>query len=257
MLKRVKDLITLQKHKRILRAWQDVSDQADEMDLHQLRTVRGYARQQKRRIDQFVHEADARLTLPLIGSNAIRKPMYCDFAYRPEIWRGPINPPGMAAVQSQSMLGQEATLFHDCRFSELTLRQIRNTRESDLAPFGLRLDVFNFDGSFLSLVLELPNGAVDGLRLNHVIRLDTIVEMEKPLEIFARLNIKHGPNTEQIVRELPLNENEVQVEFDMAYTKIHEKRVERMWLDLIFEGPQMNQVVVRDLTLTRRPRSEL
>ena len=47
--------------------------------------------------------------------------------------------------------------------------------------------------------------------------------MEKPLEIFARLNIKHGPNVEQIVRELPLNEEEVMVEFDLAYTRIERK----------------------------------
>ena len=80
---------------------------------------------------------------------------------------------------------------------------MRNSREADLAPFGLRMDVFSFDGSFLSLVLDLPFEAVDGLTRRHLIRVDTIVEMEKPLEIFARLNIKHGPNTEQLVRELP------------------------------------------------------
>ncbi len=81
--------------------------------------------------------------------------------------------------------------------------------------------------------------------------------MEKPLEIFARLNIKNGPNTEQIVRELPLGAEEVMVEFDLAYSKLNEKRVEKMWLDLIFEGPQMNQVTLRDLTFSRRPRAEL
>jgi hypothetical protein len=47
------------------------------------------------------------------------------------------------------------------------------------------------------------------------------------------------------------------VEFDLAYTKLNEKRVEKMWLDLIFEGPQMNQVVLRDLTFSRRKRAEL
>ena len=30
----------------------------------------------------------------------------------------------------------------------------------------------------------------------HLVRLEPIVEVEKPLEIFARLNIKHGPNTD-------------------------------------------------------------
>ncbi len=85
----------------------------------------------------------------------------------------------------------------------------------------------------------------------------TSVEMEKPLEIFARLNIKHGPNTEQIVRELPLGAKDVMVEFDLAYTRMNEKRVERAWIDLIFEGPEMNQIVLRDVTLSRRPRAEL
>jgi Family of unknown function (DUF6478) len=98
---------------------------------------------------------------------------------------------------------------------------------------------------------------VQGLKLRHLIRLSAIVEMEKPLEIFARLNIKHGPNLEQIVRELPLAEEEVMVEFDLAYTKMNEKRVEKLWIDLIFEGPEMNQIILRDVTLTRRPRAEL
>ena len=72
-----------------------------------------------------------------------------------------------------------------------------------------------------------------------------------------RLNIKHGPNVEQIVRELPLNEEEVMVEFDLAYTKVNEKRIEKLWLDLIFEGPEMNQIILRDVTVSRRPRAEL
>jgi hypothetical protein len=38
---------------------------------------------------------------------------------------------------------------------------------------------------------------------------------------------------------------------------MNEKRVERIWLDLIFEGPEMNQVTLRDLTFSRRPRAEL
>mgnify|MGYP006142543641 FL=1 len=51
--------------------------------------------------------------------------------------------------------------------------------------------------------------------------------MEKPLEIFARLKIKHGPNTEQIVRELSLHEADIVVEFDLAYFNLKEKWVER------------------------------
>ena len=118
------------------------------------------------------------------------------------------------------------------------------------------MDVFKFDGSFLSLVIELPPEAVEGMTREHLLRVTTIIETEKPLEIFARLNIKHGPNTEQLVRELPLNEANVQVEFDLAYSKLNEKRIERAWLDLIFEAPEMNQVILRDLTLSRRTRAQ-
>jgi hypothetical protein len=242
---------------RMVRRWQGMAEASATADLGQLRTWRTQARAMRRQLDRVIHQAEHRLALPIIGSTPIRKPMGSDWAWRPDMWRGPIPVPGMASVASKSSICDGATLYHDCRRSELTVRQIRNTRESDVAPFGLRMDVFRFDGSFLSLVLDLPNDAAQGLRLRHLIRLDVIVEMEKPLEIFARLNIKHGPNVEQIVRELPLNEEEVMVEFDLAYSKVNEKRIEKLWVDLIFEGPSMNQIILRDVTLCRRPRAEL
>lgn len=243
-------------HNLSLRRWEDAARDAEEIDLSQLRQMRTQARQMRRRVDQVTHIADGRLRLPRIGSNAIRKPAQSDWSHRPEIWRGPISPVGIAAMESRSRIGTEATLYHDCDISELTLRQVRNTRETDLAPFGLRMDVFKFDGSFLSLVLDLPQSAVDGLRKNHILRVDAAVETEKPLEIFARLNVKYGPNVEQVVRELPLDGTEMVVEFDLANTKITEKRLERLWMDLIFEGPEMNEINIRDLTFSRRPRAD-
>ena len=237
--------------------WANAAREADRTDLSELRLQRQRARQLRRHLDDLIHVAESRLALPMIGSTAFRRPHGSDWGWRPELWRGPLPTPGLASVQSKSMLGGEVTLFHDCDRSELTLRQLRNRREQDLAPFGLRMDVFRFDGSFLSLVIDLPPEAVAGLKRRHLIRMNTIVEMEKPLEIFARLNIRHGPNTEQIVRELPLHEEDIMVEFDLAYSNMNEKRVERAWIDLIFEGPEMNQVVLRDLTYSRRPRADL
>ncbi len=227
------------------------------VDLATLRRWRGRARALRRNLDAVIHMADHRLALPVIGSNVMRRAMGTDWWWRPMLWKGSIPVPGMASVPGRTTICDGTTIFHDCRLSELSIRQIRNTREADIAPFGFRMDVFRFDGSFLSLVLDLPDEAVRGLKLKHLVRLDVMVEMEKPLEIFARLNIKHGPNVEQIVRELPLNETDVMVEFDLAYTKVNEKRVERMWVDLIFEGPEMNQVILRDVTFSRRPRAEL
>lgn len=244
-------------HLRMLRIWGRAAQQARTVELSALRAMRTRARQIRRRIDQVLHVADSRLTLPYIGTNPIAKPLHCDWAYRPELWRGPISPPGRAAVESRTQIGDEVTIFHDCAISELTYRQIRNARPEDIAPFGLRLDVFRFDGSFLSLAIDLPAEAAAGLKRRHLVRLSASVSTEKPLEIFARLNVRHGPNTEEIVRELPSAEGDVAVDFDLAYTRLNEKRVEKLWLDLIFEGPEMNQIVLRDVTLTRRPRAEL
>ena len=243
--------------RRTLRFWQETAEAAPSAHLDELRSMRSAARALRRNLDRVIHVAEHRLALPVIGSNVLRKPLGTDWSWRPDLWKGPIPLPGFASVQARAQICEGAVIFHDCRRSELTVRQIRNTRDLDIAPFGFRMDVFRFDGSFLSLVLELPEESARGLKLRHVIRMDVIVEMEKPLEIFARLNIKHGPNVEQIVRELPLNAAEVAVEFDLGYTKINEKRVEKIWVDLIFEGPEMNQIILRDVTLTRRPRADL
>ena len=242
--------------KGLARYWARNARKASTTKLSMLRHQNDRARKLRQHLNTLISVAESRLALPLVGSNAFHKPHGTDWAWRPTLWRRPLDRPGVSSAPNREMLGKEVTLFHDCRVSELTLRQLRNTREADLAPFGLRLDVFRFDGSFLSLVLDLPQEAVDGLKRNHVIRMDTIVELEKPLEIFARLNVKHGPNTEQIVRELPLDQAEVNVEFDLAYSKLNEKRVEKAWVDLIFEGPEMNEIILRDVTFSRRPRAE-
>lgn len=244
-------------HSRTVYRWAKAARGAEAISLMKLRAQRTQARTLRTHLDKLIHISESRLALPTIGSNAFPKPFNADWAWRPELWRGPLPVPGASSVKSKTMLGDEVTLFHDCVQSELTLRQLRNRREEDLAPYGLRLDVFKFDGSFLSLVVDLPEEASDDLQRRHLIRLDAIVEVEKPLEIFARLNIKHGPNTEQIVRELPINQSSAMVEFDLAYSKLNEKRDAKMWLDLIFEGPEMNQITLRDLTFSRRPRAEL
>lgn len=244
-------------HRRSLRKWQREAGQAASMPLSRLRQQRTQARKLRGQLDRLIHIADGRLALPQIGSSFFPRPHGTDWSWRPELWRGPLPSPGLSSVPSKSRLGEEISLFHDCSAQELTLRQLRNSREEDLAPFGLRMDVFKFDGSFLSLVVDLPEDACHGLSRHHLVRIDSIIEAEKPLEIFARLNIRHGPNTEQLVRELPLGEKNVTVEYDLAYSNLNEKRIERIWLDLIFEAPDMNQVVLRDLTFARHRRANI
>ncbi|EAQ03743.1 hypothetical protein OB2597_10886 [Pseudooceanicola batsensis HTCC2597] len=241
---------------RELRRWSAEARNARTMSFAQLRARRTRAHALRSRIDEALREAEARLALPAIGSDVFPVPHGTDWSWRPSLWRAPLARRGMASVDGTSQIDDQVSVHHDCIRSELSLRQVRNTREADLAPFGLRLEVFSFEGSFLSLVAELPPEALKGLERRHLIRLSLSVALEKPLEIFARLNILHGPNTEQIVRELPAEGEEKMVEFDLAYSELNEKRLEKAWIDLIFERPDMNQIEIRDLTLARCPRAE-
>ena len=240
-----------------LRQWRSAAQTAGTVALEDLRRKAAQARQLKTHLDRLLFVSASRLALPAIGNQAFPKPHDADWFWRPELWCGPLGTPGLAAVANKHKLGQEVTLFHDCAISELTLRQLRNTREADLAAYGVLMDVFRFDGTYLSLAIDLPSSAAQGLKRTHLIRVETILEMETPLEIFARLNIQHGPNTEQLVRELPLDQEDIRVEFDLSYTQMQESRVEKLWLDLIFESPEMNQVILRDVTFSRRPRAAM
>ena len=245
-------------HNRLLSKWSRLERLAPKTDFEALRALRLDARDIMGRLEAFLRVAEDRLAVPHLDHPQMRAPIGTDWVWRPQMWSQALRGVAVAAAQSQHELGADLTLFHDCAISELTLRQLRNTREADLAPYGLRMDVFRFDGSFLSLVLDLPPSGVEGLRLSHLLRLDLRLELEKPLEIFARLNVKHGPNIEQLVREIAVEgETDAVMEFDLAFAKVNEKRIEKVWIDLIFEGPQMNQVVLRDLNVSRRPRAAM
>ncbi|MEM7520127.1 MAG: DUF6478 family protein [Pseudomonadota bacterium] len=242
---------------RTLNRWARAAKNAGTVPISTLRRERNQAQALKTHLDLLIHRADERLALPLIGATTFHKPHNADWAWRPSLWRAPLATPGIATQRNKTEVSDEVSVFHDCTLSAITLRQRRNLREEDLAAFALRMEVYQFEGSFLSLVIDLPEAAVSALKRSHIIRMDALVELEKPIEMFARLNIKNGPNTEQLVREMPVQSDRHQVEFDLAYSKLNEKRVERAWIDVIFERPQMNELILRDLTLSRRPRAHL
>jgi len=242
-------------HAASLRRWTRIARQASTADLDDLRADQARARSLTRRLAEVIFVADARLALPRIGSNAFALPPGTDWSWRPDLWRGPVAVQGIAGVTNRTELGDEVKVFHDCPRAEIGLRQIRNRDAADLAPFAVALDVFGFEGSFLSLAVELPPDAAHGLRKRHLLRVEVTAQQDRPVEMFARLNIRHGPNTEQLVQEI--RPDAPIAEFDLAYSDLNEKRVESMWLDLIIDRPAMNRIVFKDVTLARYPRAEV
>jgi hypothetical protein len=148
------------------------------------------------------------------------------------------------------------TLFHDATDSRFTLRQDIAPAGQDGPLFALVFEIYRFDGSFLSLVQDLPEAALAGSTLNHFIAVHLRMAREQPVEVYARLNVQHGPNLEQIVRQFG-SAGQGSAEFDLAYTKINEKRLEKAWLDLIFESPEMNRLAILDMVMLRAPRADV
>ncbi|MEJ8561720.1 DUF6478 family protein [Yoonia sp. GPGPB17] len=243
--------------RRTIAHWRKATQRVAQTNLAALDNKNDTAKRLARAVARFRHEADGRLALPRIGSKTFPQPPGTDWAWRPKPWRAPIIPAGIAPALTKMELTNELVIFHDCKDAEITLRQTRNTRDTDLAPFAVSLETFHFAGSYLSLVVEIPEESCAGLRKTHLIRLAAVIEREQPTAIHTRLNVKNGPNTEQILLTLPGAKPETMVEFDLAYSGLNERRAERMWIDLMIESPAMNKIYIRDLTLCRYPRAEI
>jgi hypothetical protein len=237
--------------------WARLAEQAPELESFELRALRAEARGMRRQLDRTLQVADARLAVPGLGSGLPQMPLGTDWSWRHDLWRGALPEPGAVAASERTALGENLALYHDCPLGEVVVRQVRNDRAEDRAPYGLAIDVFGFKGSFLSLAINLPDEAVRGLKVRHLVRAEMLIDTDGPLRGYARLNIKHGPNLTQPVSALPEHGRDKVAEFDLAYGDLNDKRIERAWFDLILNEAAMSRIVIRDVVLSRRPRAEL
>ena len=141
---RVRKLFETTQNSRALKRWDERVKIAENLSLSELRELRSETRQLQSRLNRINHIANSRLALPVIGSRAFKKPPKTDWTHRPQAWNGPVHPTGIASATTKSRLGDDLSIYHDCERSEMTIRQVRNNKEEDLSPFGIRLDVFRF-----------------------------------------------------------------------------------------------------------------
>jgi hypothetical protein len=211
----------------------------------------------RRRIDALSAAAQTALLSRGTGDTPSINDVQCDWAGRPKAWGEVMRPRGIVDLPSPAVLPGGVTLYHDAARYDLSLRQDVAPEGHGDARFGLVLEVYRFDGSFVSLVHDLPAAAIAGLTLDHFIAVDIRMEREQPIEVYARLNVQHGPNVEQMVRQVDFKGAGGRAEFDLAYTKINEKRIEKAWLDLILEGPEMTRIAIWDVVVMRAPRADV
>jgi hypothetical protein len=257
---RMPSLVQSLRSRFAVRRWEKAAQSADGLDAATLAHLGPRAREVAMHARQLAEAADRMLSGAHIGVDNIDRPPLCEWAWRPAPWAAAMTPPVIAGAVGGTQLTEGVRLFHDCPLSEITLRQVRATRSDAAAPFALSLDALGFAGSFLSLAMDLPRTAAVELRRSHIVGVSVRLQMERAGEMFVRLNIKQGPNTDQMVSELRAGDQpdgRVTAEFDLGFDEINPAKLEAAWIDLIFERPEMNLVRIEDLTLTRRPRADI
>ncbi|MEO1639043.1 MAG: DUF6478 family protein [Pseudomonadota bacterium] len=238
-------------HRATVLRWRRVEQGAKAQNLGTLAAQRTLALRLYRPIRRFLRIADTALA-PRYPQGGPALPQGTDWTWQPLVFSTPLTDPGHVGAPSGTALSEDIGLYHDCAEAEVILRQVR-----DGPGFDICLEVMHFAGTYLSLVLEVPPEVCAGLRRRHVLQLDTRVTCEHPVAIDARMNLRNGPNTEQILRRLTDGSGTGTVAFDLAYTQLNEKRAEKIWIDLMIAQPAMNRITLHDLRLSRYPRAEV
>ncbi|MEM8579824.1 MAG: DUF6478 family protein [Pseudomonadota bacterium] len=181
------------------------------------------------------------------------------WALRPSAWSRAAVHRHLVGAASGTEIAPALTLYHDCPHSLLSLRQDLTSPDAP-APFSLCLDVLQFEGSFLSLCFNLDPEEAKQLRMDDVIRVGLDAEMEAPLPLYARLNLKQSPNETQQLSQFGFGNTTSGRQiaaFDLAYAGLSDDPVEAAWIDLIFEKPAMNAVRMHDMVVSRGKRASL
>lgn len=208
------------------------------------------------RLAALLRQADharANALFAATGNDGLPRPLLADWVWRPVPWQGSADLP--ATPGSGSALAQGVKLFHDgSDATRLTLAQAL----SGPAPAPLDLRVAALDGTYVSLVVDLPAAALAGLSRQHLIGVAWGLRSDGAFPIiFARINVVCGPNRHQAQRRLPVREGggAMLAEFDMLDLGINPRRVDAIWCDLVFSYPPAGTLRIEDLILYRRPRA--
>lgn len=169
----------------------------------------------------------------------------------PGPWLMRVSPCRVFPGRGQTRLG-EVELFHDGQICEVTCQQA--VFEDEL---GVDIDALGFDGSYVSMVLQTPAGFRENLTRSTLIgaTIDARDETNAPLHL--RLNVRHGPNIERMVREVEVNRGRQMIEFDIFHTDVEPSDISEVWLDLILNNVRMNRFVIRGVQIFRRPRAHV
>lgn len=241
---------------RATSTWEKWANAAQKMSLRQLLQMRADVAKLESTVSRVKAAATANIARHMGSQSELKTMRGADWAWRPEVFyqKGCVTPE--IDPPAGKSLGSHLTLHHDAKQPNLVVRQSAALNPSDVVPYGFILEIYDFEGSFLSLAIDLPESAIAGLSNQNIFDLALTLRVENPTPIYARINVKHGPNVDQDIKEIKHHHGELNMEFDLGYMDLHEKRLEKVWVDLIFDQANMNKIEIQDLTVCRRMRAQ-
>ena len=107
-------------------------------------------------------------------------PVTTDWVRRPKLWHSTLANPALSGLSSDTALSNGVKMFHDVQYTQITSRQIKQAAYRDAPAFGLSLDVYEFNGEYISLAIRLPYCVTETLSHRHLIRMDWHLTLRKP-----------------------------------------------------------------------------
>lgn len=176
-------------------------------------------------------------------------PPKTQWGYTPRLWNSSAHEIS-GNILTGTELAENVTLHHDGTGSNFT---IMPPTES----VGLDFRFADFSGSFMSIAFGFPETAAKSIGRHDLLRISMTSSADENFQAYARLNLRHGPNNEQIIRMMDIGEGESFAEFDIFYTEFEPSRASDAWIDLIINEPAGRKFVLSDVVILRRVRASL
>jgi hypothetical protein len=169
------------------------------------------------------------------------------WSFTPAIWRSDLWPNATKDAASGSKIGPDCKLFHDARNHAVSWRQ-------DAKIFVLDAD--DFDGSYLSLALEIPEIHRQSISKNSILSVETNASAPDDFGASLRLNLQRGPNIYENWHPLNPQQGSTITDFDMANFGIDPAQAQSAWLDFMVLPRRSFTLSVNSLSISHRQRLE-
>ena len=201
--------------------WRGLERGIDSFSLGNIISLRSRAADLRRSPDTVIMHANRRTDQLSQGKTQMKMPDDADWSWRPDVFATRLGQMSSVVKSARHDVGTSIAVHHNDTDPELIVRQFKNMGVDDLAPYGLSVETYEFKGSFLSLAIDLPIEAAKRLTKNHIFEVEGKLSLDHPMPVFVRLNVKHGPNVEDLLHEIPHGANRLYLEFDLGYCYLH------------------------------------